>query len=250
MTTYGLIGYPLGHSFSKKYFTEKFEKEGIFEKEYQLFPIETIEDLPHLLAENPKIKGLNVTIPYKEIVIPFLDELHPTAAQIKAVNCIKIENGRLIGYNTDAFGFEKSLRFWLQNEQVNPLDLRALILGTGGASKAVAYALDQIGINYTHVSRNAEKPSLRYEDVFEKKFKKNFPELIINTTPVGMSPNQQNCPNIPYTALKRKHFVYDTVYNPLETLFMRNAQLQGAKVKNGLEMLHLQAEKAWEIWQE
>jgi shikimate dehydrogenase len=250
MTYYGLIGYPLGHSFSKKYFTEKFEKEGIKETVYELFPIQNIGDLPQILAENPMLQGFNVTIPHKETILPFLEELDPTAANIGAVNCVKIKNGKLKGYNTDAYGFEQSLQKWLATENANLATMHALILGTGGASKAVAYSLQQLQIPYTFVSRSAKPSQLRYEDLFEQNFIKNFPTLIINTSPLGMSPNHQNYPNLPYNALKEKHFAYDLVYNPLETMFMHKAQANSAHVKNGLEMLHLQAEKAWEIWQQ
>jgi shikimate dehydrogenase len=250
MKTYGLIGFPLGHSFSKKYFTEKFKKEGIDNSVYELFSIENIGDLPRILAENPTLQGLNVTIPHKETVIPFLDELDETAAFIGAVNCIKITNGRLKGYNTDAFGFEKSLQLWLSENYVDPKTMNALILGTGGASKAVAYALQQLQISYQLVSRKAGEGQLTYEDLFEKKIMDNLPPLIINTTPIGMSPNYQNCPNIPYFALSEKHFIYDIVYNPLETLFLQKAKEYRSYTKNGLEMLHLQAEKAWQIWQD
>jgi shikimate dehydrogenase len=207
MKTYGLIGFPLGHSFSKKYFTEKFEKEGIENSVYELFAIENIGDLPQILAENPTLQGLNVTIPHKETVLPSLDELDATAAFIGAVNCIKIANGRLKGYNTDAFGFEKSLQQWLSENDANPKTMSALVLGTGGASKAVAYSLQQLQIPYQLVSRKAAEGQLSYEDLFEKKITDNLPQLIINTTPIGMSPNHQNCPNIPYFALSEKHFI-------------------------------------------
>jgi shikimate dehydrogenase len=249
MKKYGLIGFPLGHSFSKKYFTEKFEKEGIVNSVYETFPIESIGDLPNILSKNATLQGLNVTIPHKETVISFLDELDETAAFIGAVNCIKIKNGRLKGYNTDAFGFEKSLHQWLSENSVSQ-KINALILGTGGASKAVAYSLKQLQIPYQLVSRRAMEGQLTYEDLFNKKIIENFPQLIINTTPIGMSPNHQNCPNIPYFALSKQHFVYDIVYNPLETLFLQKAKEYGSYTKNGLEMLHLQAEKAWQIWKD
>jgi shikimate dehydrogenase len=250
MTNYGLIGYPLGHSFSKKYFTEKFEKEGISDSYYDLYPLQNIGDLPQIIAEKPTLKGLNVTIPHKETILTLLDELDPTAATIGAVNCVKIKKGKLIGYNTDAFGFEQSLKKWLNSENADLTTLHALILGDGGAAKAVAYALQQLQIPFKIVSRHTKVNQLNYEDLFEANFSKNIPPLIINTTPLGMSPNNQTYPNIPYKSLTQKHFAYDLVYNPLETMFMQKAKANGSLVKNGLEMLHLQAEKAWQIWEQ
>lgn len=260
--TYGLIGYPLSHSFSKKYFTEKFEKEHIRDCEYNLYPIEDIGQFPKLIENNPSISGLNVTIPYKESVIPFLDELDETAKAVGAVNCIKIvtpdskiQNPKsqiLIGYNTDVFGFRQSIKPFLEIQHE-----RALILGTGGASKAVAYVLKEIGIECFFVSRCKEQDkriknqapgakTFLYEELTDyiiSSFK-----LIVNTTPVGMYPNINVAPEIPYQSLLPSHLLYDLVYNPTETEFLKRGKLQGASTVNGLSMLHQQAEEAWRIW--
>ena len=239
---YGLIGYPLSHSFSKRYFTEKFireEKAGHF---YELFPLETIEALPDLLKQLPQLKGLNVTIPYKEMVIPFLDEIDAAAKSIGAVNTIKISNGKLKGFNTDVYGFEKSLL----NISEEALPKQALILGTGGAAKAVKYALAQSGIVASYVSRKSGTDVLTYQDLNQDTLEKY--KLIVNTTPLGMSPNIDSFPNIPYHYIGENHLCFDLVYNPEATLFLQKAQQRGAYILNGLEMLHLQAEKSWEIW--
>ncbi len=255
---FGLIGYPLSHSFSKKYFTEKFDKENIQNCEYNLFPIEHINQLPLLITNNPILGGLNVTIPYKETVIPFLDELDETASAVGAVNCIKIESSneyqvsRLIGYNTDVFGFRQSIKPFLEIQHE-----RALILGTGGASKAVAYVLKEIGIDCYFVSRNKEKVSsiknqetrnktFLYEELNENMI--NAFKLIINTSPVGMYPNVNDAPEIPYNFISSSHLLYDLVYNPAETEFLKRGKLQGASTVNGLSMLQQQAEEAWRIW--
>lgn len=248
---YGLIGYPLSHSFSKKYFTEKFEKENISDCEYNLYPIDNIDQLPQLIADNPALCGLNITIPYKESVIPYLDELDETAKAVGAVNCIKIVSGteykvsRLIGFNTDVYGFRQSIKPFLEIQHE-----RALILGTGGASKAVAFVLKEIGIECFFVSRNKEQDSgnkiFLYEELTDyiiSAFK-----LIVNTTPLGMYPNVNVAPEIPYQSLLPSHLLYDLVYNPAETEFLKRGKLQGASTVNGLSMLHLQAEEAWTIW--
>lgn len=243
MRLYGLIGYPLGHSFSQKYFSEKFAREGIADTRYELFPLENIADLPNLLLKNPDLRGLNVTIPHKEAVMPFLDELDETARAVGAVNCIKNENQKLTGFNTDVIGFEKTLEIghWmLENKPV-------LILGTGGASKAVAYVLKKRGISYQFVSRSPKKENqISYDDLPLVIHQSSF---IINTTPLGMAPRTDACPDLPFERLTAEHFVYDLIYNPAETLLLQRARAQGCNVKNGLEMLHLQAEAAWEIWQ-
>lgn len=245
MRKFGLIGFPLSHSFSKKYFTNKFEKEGIADAEYELFPIKTIEELPKLIAENPDLVGLNVTIPYKEQVIPLLDALDPKAEAIGAVNTIKIENGKLIGYNTDYNGFKDSLiKFIGQNQ----LPSKALILGTGGASKAVKATLEDLSIQYQFVSRKPEDGQLSYEEVNSSLDHFITSSLIINTTPLGMSPNEANLPELPYDQLSQNHFLYDLVYNPMKTAFMQKGIDAKCWVKNGLEMLHGQAEAAWAIW--
>lgn len=243
---FGLIGKKLSHSFSADFFNKKFQKEGI-DEEYRLFPIPDIDDFPLLLALNPDLKGLNVTIPYKQQVIPFLSEISEEAKKIGAVNVIKIisenENITLKGYNTDVIGFRDSL-IPLLHENVK----EALILGTGGASKAVAYVLDSLGIKYTFVSRNPKAGQIAYSSITPEIISKNL--LIVNTTPLGMFPNIEEYPEIPYQYLTPEHICYDLIYNPAETQFMKNSALNGAQVKNGLEMLELQALAAWDIWTE
>lgn len=251
----GLIGYPLTHSFSKAYFAEKFSSEKISGYEYDLFPLEHISDLPALLRENPRLVGLNVTIPHKVAVLPFLDSLDETASAIGAVNTIKIERKPgspgsseseacvLHGYNTDAWGFSSSLRPLLQ-----PWHTKALILGTGGASKAVRYVLDTLGIEYRFVSRRAGRDQLSYQELYPETIRE-YP-LIINTTPLGTFPDTEYCPDLPYEALSERNLLYDLVYNPPKTRFLRQGKQKGATVINGMEMLRLQAEKAWEIWTE
>ncbi len=238
MNRYGLIGYPLSHSFSPGYFNEKFEKLGIVESHtYDLFPLENLNDLSELID---LMQGLNVTIPYKEEVIPFIDELSPEAEKIGAVNCIKVENGKSKGYNTDYHGFKTSLIDFLAKDK----NLSALVLGQGGASLAIKAALEDLGINYTPVSRR--KPYLTYEELTTDII--NQHRLIINTTPLGMYPNIDKCPKIPYDAISKKHFLYDVVYNPEKSLFLELGEKQGAEIKNGHQMLILQAEKSWQIW--
>lgn len=241
MNILGLIGYPLSHSFSKKYFTEKFEKEQINNYKYELFPLEKIGDLTLLLAEYPNLKGLNVTIPYKEAVLPFLKKINEEAAVIGAVNTIRIENGELTGYNTDVYGFEKSLQPFLK-----PYHQKALILGTGGASKAIRFVLEKLGIEYKFISRTPNDSQWSYEEI-DKAILADY-QMIINTTPLGMSPKVDACPNIPYHFLNEKHLLYDLVYNPSETLFLKKGKEFGASIKNGMEMLILQAEKSWEVY--
>ncbi|MEY2905219.1 MAG: hypothetical protein RJA52_1235, partial [Bacteroidota bacterium] len=204
---FGLVGYPLSHSFSKGYFAKKFIKEGIDKVEYQNFPIQSIEDFLPLIDTNPHIKGLNVTIPYKEKIIPYLNELDPVADQIQAVNTIKFNNGKLIGYNTDVIGFEKSLLDFIQNKKIP----RALILGTGGASKAVKFVLDKLKIPIDFVTSQLNSEYLEYHQLMENL--SNYP-LIINTTPLGMSPNINECPDIPYEELSTDFYLYDLIYNP------------------------------------
>jgi shikimate dehydrogenase len=242
MNHFGLIGYPLSHSFSKGYFTEKFIKEGIQNANYDTYPIEKIEDFQSLCKEN-NFAGLNVTIPYKQSIMAFLDEINKEAANIGAVNTIKFLNGKKIGYNSDIYGFEMSLKPLLKSHHKN-----ALILGTGGASKAVEYTLKKLDINYIYISRKRENNILSYEDLNEEII--NTHHLIINTTPLGMFPNTQDAPNIPYQFLNQQHLLYDLVYNPTETLFLLNGKNKNAQIKNGLEMLYLQAERSWQIWNE
>lgn len=249
---FGLIGYPLTHSFSKKYFTEKFEKEGLQNShKYCIFEIQSIDLLDNIIKNTAYLQGLNVTIPYKQAVLPYLHSVSKEAAVIGAVNTIKISNsGALIGYNTDCYGFEKSLVPLLQKQHT-----QALILGTGGSSKAVAYVLQKLGIRYSFVSRSTPQSVdsngnnfLNYAQINDSVLNTHF--LIINTSPVGMYPNVNFYPNIDYNLLTNKHLCYDLVYNPAETLFLQKSAEQGAIAKNGLDMLYLQAERAWEIWNE
>lgn len=245
MKGFGLIGYPLGHSFSKKYFTEKFEKEGIEDCEYDLYPLEDIEELPDLIKSEKGLIGLNVTIPYKQQVIKFLDEIDPKAEQIGAVNTIKIQGRKLKGYNTDYIGFKESLEKLVGP---NPMPEKALILGTGGASKAVKAALEDLGIEFQFVSRNPAEGELSYESLNTQYSILNTAKLIINTTPLGMTPNIEALPDLPYHQLTEHHYLYDLVYNPLITAFMQKGIDAKCWVKNGLEMLYGQAEAAWDIW--
>lgn len=240
---FGLIGFPLSHSFSQKYFSEKFQKLGLAAYRYDLFPIDTIDSFSKLITNNPNLVGLNVTIPYKESVIPFLDELDETAKAVRAVNTILIKDGKLTGYNTDIIGFAQSLKPLL-----HPHHERALILGTGGAAKAVAYVLKGLGIQYFFVSRETKNQSnsLTYSDLNDAVF--NACKLIVNTTPVGMYPAIEYAPALPYQYFTPQHLAYDLVYNPTETRFMQLAGQHGAHVVNGLNMLHFQAEAAWKIW--
>ncbi len=244
----GLIGYPLSHSFSKKYFTDKFELEQIPNHRYELFPLKSIEELPELLLSNPNIFGLNVTIPYKQTVIPFLDEIEENAAAIGAVNVIKINEGKLKGFNSDVFGFEKSLLAFLKTKPGHSTDIQALILGTGGASKAVSFVLDKLGIPFKFVSRKKKEATFGYSEI-DQKIMEEY-RLIINCTPLGTFPDVEACPVLPYQYASKSHFFYDLVYNPAETLFLKKGKTQGALTCNGLAMLHLQAERAWEIWNE
>ena len=245
MIRYGLIGYPLSHSFSKQYFARKFEQEDITNTIYELFPLESIEDFPDLLRRYPHLVGLNVTIPYKQQVIPFLSRLDPVAERIGAVNTIKIDtaSGERVGYNSDYYGFKQSLAPWLSERTVK----QALVLGTGGASKAVVCALQDVGIAYQYVSRHASPEVITYEALRANHALADF-SLIVNTTPLGMSPHVDAAPDLAYEQLTDEQLCYDLVYNPEETLFMKRAAARGALVKNGLEMLHLQAEKSWAIW--
>ena len=245
MRKFGLIGYPLSHSFSQRYFTEKFERAGISGCVYETFPLEDISELAFLL-EDKELCGLNVTIPYKEKVIPFLHVKDEIVSQINACNCIAIRAGRLYGYNTDAIGFERSLLKKWQPRLHN----RALILGTGGAAKAVEYVIRQLGIAYLCVSRNPRPGTtdLRYDEVDEELLGSHT--LIINTTPLGMFPRVDECPPLPYHALTPSHYLYDLVYNPAKTLFLQKGEERGSTIENGHEMLIIQAEESWKIWNE
>ncbi len=243
MKTYGLIGYRLSHSFSKKYFNEKFTKENIADCVYENFPLETIQEFTSLLHNTPDLKGCNVTIPYKEEIIQYLDELDSAAKEIGAVNVVKIlPDGKLIGYNSDYYGFKTSLEKFIPANQ----SFRALILGTGGAAKAVAVALKDLGIPYQYVSRSKGNGVISYAEIDAKLLGQY--SIIINTSPLGMYPDVDSFPAIPYQFLTDKHYLYDLVYNPEVTTFMRKGKEHGAHVVNGLEMLIGQAEKAWEIW--
>lgn len=239
---YGLVGKNISYSFSKDYFSKKFAENDLTGYSYDNFDIHDISEFPEIIKNNPNLKGLNVTIPYKESIIPFLDKLSDKASKIGAVNTIKFtKKGKLKGYNTDCFGFQKSLQPLLQ-----PHHKKALILGTGGASKAVAFVLDQLGILYTFVSREANENSIDYHRINATTFD-NY-QIIINCTPMGTSPNITDCPAIPYEYFTSRHIAFDLIYNPSETLFLQKAKSNGAVTKNGLEMLIFQAEKAWKIW--
>ena len=243
MRKFGLIGFPLGHSFSKKYFTEKFEKEGIQGCSFELFEIPEIGQLPEIISNNPELEGLCVTIPYKEQVKAFMDELDPACAEIGAVNCIQIQDGKLHGANTDYIGFKNSLEKWLGSARPN-----ALVLGTGGASKAVKQALKVLGIKFLSVSRSSKPGMVTYQDLKENpNFLTEF-HLLVNTTPVGTFPKTEEIPDIPVDQLTANHRVYDLVYNPSETKLMSACLEKGGEAKNGYEMLVLQAEAAWDIW--
>jgi len=244
MRKFGLIGYPLSHSFSKKFFSEKFRDEQIRDCTYELYPIVGTELIGPLL-DDPELEGINVTIPYKLQVLPLLHEIDEAAAEIGAVNCIKISrNGldrKLKGFNTDAYGFEASI-----SPLLKPHHTKALVLGDGGAAKAVKYVLKKLNIPYLVLSRNAESPNLSYAELRPELLREYT--VLINTTPLGMSPDISSCPDIPYGELTTQHLVYDLVYNPEETTFLKNAAARGAMVKNGMEMLYLQAERSWFIW--
>lgn len=246
MQKYGLVGYPFKHSFSIGYFNEKFSSEKI-EAEYINFEIPDINNFPEIIQANPNLHGLNVTIPYKEKVIPYLDELDKQTAAIGAVNVIKIIRNKggkpkLIGYNSDIIGFTQSIQPLLQSHHK-----KALILGTGGASKAVFHGLKNLGIEAKFVSRTARFGMLTYEELNAEIIKEYT--VIVNCTPVGMYPKVDACPDIPYEAITSEHLLYDLLYNPNITLFMKKGEAKGAVTKNGLEMLLLQAFAAWEIWQ-
>ncbi len=246
MRLFGLIGFPLSHSFSAKYFEKKFAEERIPDAEYRLFPLKDITELQSLIGLNPDLQGFNITIPYKVAILPYLDQISDSAKAIGAVNCVRIErlnsDIRLTGHNTDAHGFSESLVPLLKSYH-----RKALVLGTGGASKAVCYALQQLGITTTLVSRAShDANTLNYSQLTETKVNDNL--LIINTTPVGTYPDADKFPDIPYQFLGKHHILYDLVYNPAETQFMLKGLEAGATAKNGFQMLELQAERSWEIW--
>ncbi len=251
---YGIIGFPLSHSFSEPYFSKKFKTENRSDCNYRVYPLKNISELTQLLLIEKQLLGLSVTIPYKETVLPFLDELDATAKIVGAVNCIKIipssdsKTTKRIGYNTDIFGFGNALKPFLKNNHQ-----RALILGTGGAAKAVAYVLKELGIDFYFVSRHAASSSIpkniavfSYEELNENHFA--ICNLIVNCTPQGMFPNIEIFPAIPYQFITPAHLLFDLIYNPDETTFLRKGKEQGALTQNGLTMLYLQAEEAWRIW--
>ncbi|BDQ10852.1 shikimate dehydrogenase family protein [Sediminibacterium sp. TEGAF015] len=241
MQLYGLLGYPLTHSFSQRYFTEKFSQLGLTAFYYQNFAIPSIEQFPQLLVDNPFLNGFNVTIPYKKQIIPFLHEMNEAVREMGACNCVHIKNGKLNGFNTDIIGFEQSLLPFLKPSHTN-----ALILGTGGAAAAVAYVLRKLQISYLFVSRNTDNQTIQYNQVDAELLKKYT--LIINTSPVGQFPDIAAAPAIPYKALGLHHHLFDLIYNPETTRFMELGMQQGATVQNGYEMLVLQAEESWRIW--
>jgi len=243
MRRLGLIGKNISYSFSKEYFNLKFQKEAIQETTYSNFDIKDITLFPSIIKETKHLIGLNITIPYKELIIPYLDKLDKKAKKIGAVNTIKVsKQGKLIGYNTDYYGFLKALSPHLKEHHK-----KALILGTGGASKAIIYALKKMNIDYCIVSRSISKnASFTYNSLTENNIKSH--QIIINCTPLGTSPNINECPNIPYTALSKNHILFDLIYNPEESLFLKKGMQQNATIINGLKMLQLQADKAWEIW--
>lgn len=243
MRKFGLIGFPLGHSFSKKYFTQKFSREGIQGCQFELYPLARIQEFTQLFASEPALEGLSVTIPYKEQVIPYLDGLDPACAQIGAVNCIRIRDGEKIGFNTDYLGFKQSLQSWLGSDIPN-----ALVLGTGGASKAVQQALRDLGVSFRIVSRGQQEGQLTYAELKEQPQWLASHPLMINTTPVGTYPQVEDMPNIPLEQLHAVHRVYDLVYNPPITRLMQECIARGGASKNGQDMLELQAEAAWSIW--
>ena len=245
MRFFGFIGKSLEHSFSPVYFKEKFEREGIQDSYYQLFPLKTIDEFNQLISDFSELTGVNVTIPYKQSIIPFLDEIDENAKEINAVNTIKFEriNSKLIlkGFNTDYLGFMDSLKPYLKECHKS-----ALILGTGGSSAAVAYALKKMGINYIKVSRSPVREVLSYKELTEEIMREY--NLIINTTPLGMFPDVETYPIIPYSAISKNHILFDLIYNPIKTVFLKKGEEKGATIINGAEMLISQAEYAWKIW--
>lgn len=243
MKTYGLIGRSLDHSFSEKYFSEKFRREDIADCEYRNFEIKDLQNAIPLLKKNQSLKGLNITIPYKTDIISFLDEMSDECRQISACNCIKIKDGKWLGFNTDVTGFEKSFVPHLKKYHQ-----KALILGTGGASNAVAFVLQKLGIDFLKVSRREnQSPSvISYDDISEEKMKEY--QIVINTTPLGTFPNINECPPLPYELVTDRHYFFDLVYNPPKTLFLSLAEKQGAIIENGSQMLAIQADESWKIW--
>lgn len=242
MKKFGLIGFPLGHSFSKNFFKEKFIKERYSETTYENYEINSLGELPDILTNNPDLIGFNVTIPYKEKIIPLLDDIDTTAKKIGSVNTVKISDGKLIGYNTDYLGFRESIISWLPNTNIS-----TLVLGSGGSSKAIKYVLDDLGISYKVISRDSRDMKISYKELKNLSMVSTS-KLIINTTPLGMFPNVDGFPDIDYNLINNKHFIFDLVYNPIKTKFLSLCEERGANIKNGYEMLVGQAEEAWKIW--
>ncbi len=242
MRQFGLIGYPLGHSFSQKYFTQKFQRENIVDCQYQNFEIDSLQVLPVLL-KNPDLAGLNVTIPYKQGVLYLLDEQDAVVRAVGACNCLKVSNGRVQGFNTDVIGFEQSLL-----PKLLPSHNRALILGTGGSSRAVAYVLKKLGIDYLFVSSKSERQpgTISYASLTEEIVEQH--RLIVNCTPLGMSPHTDASPEIPYSFIGSGHYLFDLIYNPAKTVFLQEGAARGARIRNGEDMLVIQAEESWKIW--
>ncbi len=238
---FGLIGTPLSHSFSQRWFTEKFHREGLSDHRYDPFEMPSIDQLPQLIADTPELRGLNVTIPYKQSVVPYLHHLDPLAGAVGAVNTIRITNGELIGYNTDVEGFRRTLLPLLNGSKP-----RALVLGTGGASRAVVYVLKELGIKFRTVSRDRERGDITWELL--EPILVDVCKLIINTTPLGMYPEVGTLPPVQLGAIGNGHVVIDLVYNPEETLFLREAKARGATTCNGMAMLEAQAEASWRVW--
>lgn len=243
MRKFGLIGKNISYSFSQNHFSKKFENESILDTSYENFDIQSIEQFPEVLRENKEIAGLNVTIPYKESIIPYLDKLDKTARKIGAINTIRIMNsGKLKGYNTDYYGFKKSIKPFLNKQRHQ----KAIILGTGGASKAVAYALNELEIEFIYVSSSKKENSIAYEMLDKETIQTHL--LIVNCTPLGTFPNIADYPNIPYQHLTKHHILYDLIYNPSETQFLKKGKGTGCTTLNGQQMLEFQAEKSWKIW--
>ena len=243
MKEFGLIGRSLTHSFSKNYFEKKFAVQGLLDCSYNNFELDTIDALRSLISSHPNLNGLNVTIPYKESVLSYLDELSADAKEIGAVNCIELKNKKLIGHNTDVYGFAQSIKPFLDTNHQ-----KALILGSGGAAKAVSHALKKIGVDVYFVSSSPKKTpnTFLYSEINQMMLQAC--KLVVNCTPLGMFPNTNNCPALPYAFFTPEHLAVDLIYNPEETLFLKQAKEQGAITLNGLSMLRLQAEKSWEIW--
>ncbi len=245
MKTYGTIGFPLTHSFSKQYFSEKIEREGIPDSAYYSFPLTSIDEFPDLLKNNPSLKGLAVTIPYKEKVLKYVTQLSEEVKQIGAANCIKVREKVLTAYNTDIIGFEKSFI-----KHLKPIHKKALVLGTGGASKAVQYVLEKLGIPFLVVSRNEKNAGhfIQYPDIDAGMM--NEYHILVNATPLGMSPAEDTCPQLPYHLITADHYLFDLVYKPPKTLFLQKGEQQGATIINGFEMLLIQADENWKRWNE